>query len=105
MNDLPEWMQWVEACTRALLPVIALLAAFVAYKSYRQRRVADNRSEWWRRVSDAIELCTTSEEQVGRNTGMALMTHLLKDTTATQVDAKMLGDVVDSLIDEIVDQP
>lgn len=105
MYELPAWMQVLESIARMLLPLVAISAATVAFLSYRQRRLADNKAEWWRRVSRAIELCATAEEQIGRNTGMTLMNHLLTDPTTTQEDAAMLADAVDSLIDEIVDLP
>lgn len=104
MTELPMWLQIIEACARILLPVVAVTAAVVAYLSYRQRRLADNRSEWWRRVASAIELCATAEDKIGRNTGMTLMNHLLKDPTATQADAAMLAEVANELIDEIVER-
>lgn len=104
MFELPTWMQVFESVARMLLPLVAIVAAGVAYLSYRQRRLADNKAEWWRRVSKAIELCATAEDQVGRNTGMTLMNHLLTDPTTVQEDAAMLADVVDSLINEIVDR-
>jgi hypothetical protein len=105
MFELPAWMQVLESSARMVLPIVAVVAAVVGYLSYRQRRLADNRAEWWRRVSRAIELCATAEDQIGRNTGMTLMNHLLTDPTTTQGDAEMLAEVVDSLIDEIVARP
>lgn len=104
MFELPAWMQVFESVARMLLPLVAIGAAGVAYLSYRQRRLADNKAEWWRRVSRAIELCATSDDQVGRNTGLTLMNHLLNDPTTTQEDATMLAEAVDTLIDEIVDR-
>lgn len=85
--------------------VAGLVAAGVAWRSLAQRKLADDRSEWWRRASNAIDLCARSDDQVGRNTGMTLLTHLLHDPTVTQSDAKMLQETVDTLIDEIVSQP
>lgn len=105
MSDIPAWLQFVEIGARALLPLVAVGAAIIGWKSYHQRRLADNRAEWWRRVSNAIELCATADDQIGRNTGMTLMNHLLRDPTATQDDAEMLEEVVNTLINEIVDLP
>lgn len=105
MFELPAAMQVIESIARMLLPFVGVGAAVVAFLSYRQRRLADNKAEWWRRVSRAIELCATAEDQIGRNTGMTLMNYLLTDPTTTQEDAEMLADVVDTLINEIVALP
>ncbi|MDN5685821.1 MAG: hypothetical protein L0G94_03940 [Brachybacterium sp.] len=105
MSDIPAWLHIAESSARVLLPIVACLAAIVGWKSYHQRRLADNRAEWWRRVSNAIDLCATDDDRIGRNTGMTLMNHLLTDPTATQADAKMLEDVVNTLINEIVHRP
>lgn len=81
---------------------IAAIAGVIAWFSYRHRRIAHNRAEWWRRAQYAIDLVCTEDDKVGRNTGMRLLTHLLKDPSSTQSDAELLEDTVDSLIDEVV---
>lgn len=82
--------------------LVALVAGLIAWISYRHRRIADNRAEWWRRAQYAIDLTCTDDDKIGRNTGMRLLNHLLKDRSATQADAELLEDTVDALVDEVV---
>lgn len=109
MTPVPDWLVILQVGVQVLgslvamtVPVIAVGGAVVAFLSYRQRRIADNRAEWWRRTSNAIELCATPGPKIGRRTGMQLLTEMLKDPTATRMDAQMLDRVVSTLIDEIV---
>lgn len=99
MSDLPVWVQWVGELG---IPTIALGAALVTWASYRQRRAADRKAEWWRRAQYALDLMMEHRNVVRLNTGMELVNSLLDDPTATQEDAKMLAQVVDTAITMMV---
>lgn len=92
----------VESFAPYSTALVALVAGVIAWVNYRHRRIADNRAEWWRRTQYAIDLTCTDDDKIGRNTGMRLLTHLLKDRSATQADAELLEDTVDALVDEVV---
>lgn len=101
MIELPFWMQAVGALG---VPVVALLGALVAFISYLQRRSADNRAEWWRRVQFGVELAREND-RVGRNAGLELLTALIgPDKRVEPADAEMLRQISGTLVQELVDQ-
>lgn len=82
--------------------VAALVAAVIALFTLDHRRRADSRAEGWRRVEHAMDL-TREQDQVGRNTGMQLLDHLLDDTRWDEVDVRTLAEADQILITEVVD--
>lgn len=108
MSGVPVWLQTAlalaqvaSALVAVLVPIVAVIGAVVAFLSYRQRRLADNRAEWWSRASLALELSRTREPLLGRNTGMQMLTSLLSDESVGQADRELLRDATDALLEEI----
>lgn len=101
------WLRCLAIWARPFAPfstaAIALVASVIALLSYRQRRHADNRAEWWRRVQAAIDLLT-EDEKIGRRSGLVLMGHLFADNGPTKKDLRMLMDVGSTLISEVIDR-
>lgn len=98
----PLWIDIVGAFAPFGMALVGLFAAWIARSSLEQRRAADAKSEWWRRVEFALTFASRDEKEVGRNAGMELLTAELNDPLATEEDKEMLAEVVDVLIDEIV---
>lgn len=75
------------------LMAIGLLGAIVAYISYRQRRRADVRAEWWRRVQFAIEMACSDDAETSR-IGTELLAALGKQGEATPNDMRLLAEIL-----------
>lgn len=115
-RSMPHWFYPVRDALQAVLvltqilgaliamcvPFVAAGGAAVAWFSYRQRRIADNRAEWWRRASYALDLTKTLEPELGRNTGMELLTALQADETVGQTERDLLKSATSVLLAEIV---
>lgn len=86
------WALYVQALTPALAALLAALASVVAYVTYRQRKLADDRAEWWRRVQYAMELVLSNSGKK-TETGMQLLDHMSKDKRSLQADLDMIQDV------------
>lgn len=115
--DFPVWLGAMLTLAAPFAPyataLVAIIASWIAFSTLKHRRqadqetlaqreAADKKAEWWRRVQFAIRLVTVESDKIGRNTGMTLLTHLVKDPSSTADDAALLVDTVNTLIDEIV---
>lgn len=105
--QLPMWMEVVRALGVGLGPVLlflsALIAAIIAWKtyrqrtaadalSYRQRKEADEREEWWRRTQWAIDYASEEHEEKAA-IGLAAL-DLLQVSPLATADDRMLLDTL-----------
>lgn len=114
MNEaqLPMWLEVVRALGGGLGPVLlfltALTAAAIAWKTYSQRKVADDlsyqqrkeadeREEWWRRTQWAIDYAADEHEEKAA-IGLAALDMLQISPLAT-ADDRML---IDTLYRQII---
>lgn len=66
---------WAEPIAPFCIPVVATVAAWVAHRSYKQRRDADNRAEWWRQVTMTLDVIRDKDERV-QTGGITLLRRL-----------------------------
>lgn len=101
----------------AFAPFSALVAAFliagVAWRTLKQKRESDNRSEWWKRTQWALD-ATTSEDPVMIAYGEGMLKLLVESTMANKEDKQVLDaiwtksetsmddDNIEQLINELV---
>lgn len=79
----------------------ALFAGLVAVRSLRQRSLADDRQEWWKRAEFALTFALDRDDAKA-NTGLRLLTTLRdEDDTATPADAAMLRDAIDAMLTQL----
>lgn len=101
---LPMWMEVVRALGAGLGPVLlfltALIAAIIGWKTYRQRKTADDlsyrqrkeadeREEWWRRTQWAIDYAADEHEERAA-IGLAALDMLQVSSLATTDDRMLL---------------
>lgn len=101
---LPYWMEVVRAIGPAFGSLLAVLAAIaaavIAYRayrqreradglSYRQRKVADERAEWWRRTQWTIDYASDPDEEKVR-IGLRTLRFLLSSDLASEEDKAMV---------------
>lgn len=103
-NVALEWFAWAKPIAPFSTAIVATAAGLIALVSYRQRRLADDRAEWWRRAQYALDLIMVDSEQLGRKPGMKLLDHLVEDSKVTSRDAAMLKNAVKAIADEVVAQ-
>lgn len=94
---LPYWMEVVRAIGPAvgslLIFATAATAAIVAWKTYRQRKEADERAEWWRRTQWAIDYASDHDLEKGR-IGLRTLRFLMSSDLASPEDKSMVKDVL-----------
>ncbi|MFI7481615.1 hypothetical protein ACH9EU_04275 [Kocuria sp. M1R5S2] len=110
MSDaqLPMWLEVLRALGTGLGPVLlfvsAVIAAVIAWKTYKQReeadrqhKEADERAEWWRRTQWAIDHASAEDEEKAI-IGVEALTLLSKSPLAADEDRVML----ETLFEEII---
>lgn len=101
-TDLPQWLGMIRAAGLGLGPLLtfaaALIAAKIAHRAYRQRKEADERAEWWRRVQWALEYASDPDAEKVR-IGLRALNHLVDSSLANDDDKDMVRDVLDEVID------
>lgn len=113
VTALPYWMEVVRAIGPALgsllLFATAATAAIVAWKTYRQRKAADelalrqrkeadDRAEWWRRAQWAIDYASDRDDERTR-IGIRALDHLLVSDLATAEDIVLIRGILDAVIE------
>jgi hypothetical protein len=97
VTALPYWMEVVRAIGPAagslLVFLTAAIAAIVAWKTYRQRKAADERAEWWRRTQWAIDYASDHDLEKGR-IGLRTLRFLMSSDLASPEDKSMVKDVL-----------
>lgn len=91
--ELPTWVQVAIAVGPIGLLVVGLVGGFVAYLNYRQKRRADIRAEWWRRVQFAIEMAFSDDPESSR-VGTELLAALAKQRESTSNDTRLLEEIL-----------
>lgn len=99
---LREFFLWAAPLAPFSTAFVAIIAGIIAWETYKHRRIADNRAEWWRRTQYAIDLVTADDDRIGRNTGLALLALLAKDPDPTDRDLKLIKEITSNLINEIL---
>lgn len=99
VEELPPWLQIVIAVGPVGLLLVGLVGSGVAYSSYRQRRHADMRAEWWRRVQFAIEMALSDDPETSR-VGAELLGVLGTIDEATAKDTRLLKQILRIIRDE-----
>lgn len=96
IGELPTWVQILIAVAPLGVLVVgitggfvALIGAGVAFLSYLQRRKADMRAEWWRRVQFATSATVSEDVREGR-IGDELLAALVEAEPATKPDKQLL---------------
>lgn len=97
-----ELFMWMAPFAPFSTAFVAAVAGVIAWRTYVHRRKIDNRAEWWRRVQSAIDLATTDADQIGRKTGLTLLSHLSEDPDITSRDLELIRDVAEALMDEVL---
>lgn len=116
---LAQWAQPLATFTPLLLGAMAAIACRVAYRNYvvareqfehrraaddatlQQRRAADARAEWWRRVQSAIELVTSQDREFTAS-GFTLLYALADDVEVSFEDVETLRRIIGSLEEDVV---
>lgn len=60
-----EWWQIAAALGPLAVLLAASIAAFVAWKSLKQKSLADDRSEWWQRTQWALDAVYSGDRKFG----------------------------------------
>lgn len=83
--------------------LVALVASVLAYFTLRQRRLADNKTQWWARVEFATRLAVAEDDDSRERTaGELLLNHLQTDTkAATDADTVLLSSLAEVLTEDI----
>ncbi|ROS74346.1 hypothetical protein [Cellulomonas sp. PhB143] len=108
--DPPIDMNWTELAPviNDLAPIATLtaasLAAWIAWRTLRQRDEADRRSEWWRRAQWAVDKSLSSEANV-KEVGEAAMRMLIDSPLADKGEAELLKAFVVDDNDSLPDLP
>jgi hypothetical protein len=114
MDDvsLPAWLEILRALGLGFGPLLvfssAVIAAYIAWRTYRQReradelayrqrKEADERSEWWRRTQWAVDHATDADEERAI-IGLEALTLLAASPLAAEEDR----DLLETLFEEIV---
>lgn len=90
---------WAGPIAPFCIPLVATVAAWVAYRSYKQRRDADNRAEWWRQVVMVLNVARDEDVEV-QTGGLALLSRLGKIKGESPIegvqphDIEILADLV-----------
>lgn len=99
VEELPAWLQIAIAVGPVGLLLVGLVGSGVAYSSYRQRRHADRRAEWWRRVQFAVEMALSDDPETSR-VGAELLGALGTIDEATSKDTRLLKQILRIIRDE-----
>lgn len=86
--------------TSLLVAVVALAAWGLSYKVYKQRKRADERTEWWRRVQDGVALVTGPDETF-RASGFRLLKALGEESAVQLEDVELLRQLILDLQDDV----
>lgn len=97
-----ELFIWMAPFATFNTAFVAAVAGVIAWRTYVHRGKIDNCAEWWRRVQSAIDLATTDADQIGRKTGLTLLSHLSEDPDITSRDLELIRDVAEALMDEVL---
>lgn len=80
---------WIVAVQIAAPFVAAGVAVFGVLRTIRQKDLSDRRSEWWRRVTWALERTDSPDDAIAQ-TGWILLSDLLDSDLATDSEAAIV---------------
>lgn len=76
MNDVELTLRIFQTVGMYVTPIVALIAAVIAYNSLEQKRQSDNRNHWWQRMEWALDKFVSDdplEQVMGASTFRALI--------------------------------
>ncbi|WP_417234328.1 hypothetical protein [Arthrobacter sp.] len=99
-----HWWEIAAGLSPIAVLVAALLATYVAIKTLKQRRVSDDRSEWWRRTQWALDKAVAGdgyEKLLGLDTLNVLSTsELAREEEWLLIDTAWESVLPDELVPE-----
>jgi hypothetical protein len=93
----PDWLRYAAAFAPLLAAVIA---AWIAWRTLAQRRVADRRDQWWQRTQWAIDLAMDGNFSRAV-VGLVALKHLAASDLCTDEDYEMLDKIGGAKIDAL----
>ncbi len=84
-----EWWQIVAALAPVAVLVAAAVGAFMAWQTLRQRAIADDRAEWWKRTQWALDNALDQDEDT-RALGLAALEVLAGSELARNEELELL---------------
>ncbi|MFE4227564.1 hypothetical protein ACFRJ8_06740 [Arthrobacter sp. NPDC056886] len=84
-----EWWQIVAALAPVAVLIAAAVGAFMAWQTLRQRAIADDRAEWWKRTQWALDSALDRDEDT-RALGLAALEVLASSELARDEELELL---------------
>ncbi len=84
-----EWWQIVAALAPVAVLVAAAVGAFMAWQTLRQRAIADDRAEWWKRTQWALDNALDQDDDT-RALGLAALEVLAGSELARNEELELL---------------
>ena len=84
-----EWWQIVAALAPVAVLVAAAVGAFMAWQTLRQKAIADDRAEWWKRTQWALDNALDQDEDT-RALGLAALEVLAGSELARNEEIELL---------------
>ena len=98
--SLPPWVAWVQALGPMGAFTVGVIAAIIAWRSYRRQKEADRRSEFWRRVEWAVGQCGGGDVHEA-NMGVAVLTALAESSIVVPDDLRLLRQLNRSVVERV----
>lgn len=87
-----QWWEILAALGPVLLFLSALVAAYVAWKSLKQQKLNEARSEWWRRAQWALGASVSTDSRM-MTYGIEILDELASSELTTEEDERLLDAV------------
>jgi hypothetical protein len=84
-----EWWQIVAALAPVAVLIAAAVGAFMAWQTLRQKAIADDRAEWWKRTQWALD-SALDEDEDPRALGLAALEVLASSELARNEELELL---------------
>jgi hypothetical protein len=84
-----EWWQIVAALAPVAVLIAAAVGAFMAWQTLRQKAIADDRAEWWKRTQWALDSALDEDEDT-RALGLAALEVLASSELARNEELELL---------------
>jgi hypothetical protein len=84
-----EWWQIVAALAPVAVLIAAAVGAFMAWQTLRQKAVADDRAEWWKRTKWALDRALDEDEDI-KALGLAALDVLARSELARNEELELL---------------
>ncbi|MFF2244701.1 hypothetical protein ACFVTM_11025 [Arthrobacter sp. NPDC058130] len=84
-----EWWQIVAALAPVAVLIAAAVGAFMAWRTLRQKAVADDRAEWWKRTQWALDRALDQDPDI-KALGLAALGVLARSELARNEELELL---------------